>query len=140
MVASSVHCVPPVGIIFIESSDDAFSLVRHPVVPHQLPQKISADTIESLFEIYEVDIQGGLSLDALLHNNPQQCCYLIRTASAGSEARVFPSHFVIQRDPEALQDHFAKHLTCHVQQHNTKPLVTVAPITPLGQLDCKCKM
>ena len=41
----------------------------------QPPQNLSADTIEGLFEIYKVDIQGGLPLDTLLHNN-LQCCYL----------------------------------------------------------------
>ena len=86
---------------FIESSDDGDHLVRHPVVPQQPPQNLSADTIEGLFKIYKVDIQGGLALDALLYNNPQ-CCYLIRTAS---EARDF----------DALQDYSTKHLTCHVQ-------------------------
>ena len=34
-------------------------------MPQQPPQNLSTDTIEGLFEIYKVDIQGGLPLDAL---------------------------------------------------------------------------
>ena len=117
------------GKNFIESSDDGGHLVRHPVVPQQPSQNLSSDTVEGLFEMYKVDIQGGLPLDALLHNNPQ-CCYSIRTASASSEARLF-----IQHDLDALQDHFAKKTTRHVQQHDATLVFTVAQITFLGQLD-----
>ena len=53
---------------FVESSDDVDHLGGHPVVPQQPPQNLSADAIEGLFKIYEVDIQGGLPLDALLLN------------------------------------------------------------------------
>ena len=112
----------------------AQSLVRHHVVSQPPRLNVSADTIECLFENYKVDIQGGLPLEALLHKNPQ-CCCLIRTASASSEARLFFSQFFIQRDLGALQDHSAKHLTCHVQQHDATPIFAVAQITYLGQLD-----
>ena len=125
MVGSSVRCVPPVRKTFIESSDDGDHLVRHPVVPQQPSQKLSADTIEGLFEIYKVDIQGGLPLDALLHNNPR-CCYLIRTASASLEAHLSLSIFFIQRDLDALQDHSAKHLTCHKE--------TVIPLKKINEV------
>ena len=58
------------GKTFMESSDDADHLGRYPVVPQQPPQNLCWYYI-GLFEIYEVDIQGGLPLDALLHYNPQ---------------------------------------------------------------------
>jgi len=76
-------------------------------MPQQPPQNLSTDTIKSLFEIYKVDIQQGLPLDALLHNNPQ-CCYLIRTASASSEARRsslnFSSSTILMRSRITLQN------------------------------------
>jgi len=103
-------------------------------VPRQPPQDHAVDTIEGLFEISKVNIQGGFPLDALLHNNPQ-CCYVICTASASSEACLLLSQFFVQRDLDALQDHSAKHLTRHVQQHDATTAFTVAQITSLGQLD-----
>ena len=69
------------GKTFIERPNDVDHIGRHPVVPQKPPQNLSADTIEGRFKICEADIQGGLLLYALLHNNPQRC-YLIRTASA----------------------------------------------------------
>ena len=105
---------------FIESSDDGDHFVRHPVVPQQPPQILSADTIQGLYkDILYKDILERLPLNALLHNNPQSC-YLTHTASASSEARarLFRSQFIIQRDLDALQDHSAKHLACHVPQHD----------------------
>ena len=89
------------GETLIENSDDGDYLVRHPVMPQQPPQNISADTIEGLFEIYKVDVLGGLPLDTLLYNN-SQCCYFIRTALARSEARLFLSQLFIQRSFDAL--------------------------------------
>ena len=81
----------------------------------QPPQNITADTIESLFEIYKVDAQGGLPLDTLFYNNPQ-CWYLL-----------FLSQLFIQCNLDARQDHSAK--------HDATPVFTVAQITFLGQLD-----
>ena len=118
----------------MKSSDDGDHLDRNPVVLHQPPQNLPADTIEGLFEIYEVDIQEDCHSDVLLHNNPQ-FCNLIRTASASLEACLVLSQVFILRDLDALQDHSAKHLTCHVQQHDATPVFTVAQITFLGQFD-----
>ena len=47
------------GETLIENSDDAS-------MPQQPPQNISADTVEGLFKIHQVDVQGGLPLDTLL--------------------------------------------------------------------------
>ena len=85
---------------------------------------LHADTIEGLFEIYEVHIQGGLPLDALLRNH-LQCCYFIRTASASSGARLFlspriqcSSSAILMRSRITLK---SQRLTCHVQQHDAAP-------------------
>ena len=118
----------------INSSDDVNCLDRHPVVGQQPPQHLSADVIESLFEIYKVDVQGGLPLNALFHNNPQRC-YLVHTASASSKLRLLLSQFSIQGGLDTLQDHSTEHLTCHVQKHDATPVLTLAQIAFLWQFD-----
>ena len=77
---------------FTENSDGGDHLVRHPTVPQQPPQNVSADTIKGLFEIYKVDTQGGLQLCALLLND-LRCCNLICTVLASSVAHLFLSKF-----------------------------------------------
>ena len=46
----------------MKSSDDGNYFDRHPVVAQQPPRHLSADAIESLLQIYKVDVQGGLPL------------------------------------------------------------------------------
>ena len=58
------------GKTFIESSDYADYLHGYPIVLQQPPQHLTVNAIEGLFEIYKVDIQGGLPLDTLFHSVP----------------------------------------------------------------------
>jgi len=100
----------------------------------QPPQHLSADAIEGLFEIYEVDVQGGLPLNTLFHNDPQ-CRYLVCTIPIISKPRLLLSQFLVQCRLDALRDHSAEHLTCHVQQHNATPVSAVTQVAFLWQLD-----
>ena len=42
-------------------------LLRDSVVPQQLPQRLSVHTVEGLLIVYEVDVEGGVPLQRLLH-------------------------------------------------------------------------
>ena len=99
----------------INSSDDVNYLDGNPVVAQQPPQSLSADAIESLLKIYKVDVQGRLSLNVLLP--------------------LALSQFSIQCGLDTFQDHSTEHLTCHVQKHDATPVLTVAQIAFVWQLD-----
>ena len=136
MLNGSVFC--PLCTTCAEKPSYSFSdggyLDRYSIAPQQQPQHLSADTIEGLFEVYKVDVQGGPPLDTLLHNN-SQCRYLVLTAPTSSKPRLLFSQFFVQCHFNAFQNHSAEHLTCHVQQHNVTPVFTVAQIAFLWQLD-----
>ena len=100
----------------------------------QPPQHLSTDAIEGLFEIYKGDVQEGLPLDTLFHNDPQ-CRYLVCTTPTISKPRLLLSQFLVQCRLDALQDHSAEHLTCHVQQYDATPVFTVTRVAFLWQLD-----
>ena len=93
-----------------------------------------ADTVEGLFEVYKVDVQSGLPLDTLLHNN-SQCRYLVHTALTTSKPRLLLSQLFVQCHFNAFQNHSSEHFTCHVQRHNATLVFAVAQITFLWQLD-----
>ena len=79
----------------VKSFDDGDYLDGHPVVAQQPQPHLSADAIESFLKIYKVDLQIGLPLNVLFHNNPQ-CRYLVRAASISSKPRLFLAQFSIQ--------------------------------------------
>ena len=75
----------------------------------------------------KVDVQGGLPLITLFHNDPQ-CRYMVSTTPTSSRPRLLLSQLLVQCRFDALQDHSVEHLTCYVQQHDATPVFTVAQI------------
>ena len=51
------------------TADEGDDLLRDSVVPQQLPQRLSVHTVEGLPIVYEVDVEGGVPLQRLLHYN-----------------------------------------------------------------------
>ena len=55
--------------VLVGTADEGDDLLRESVVPQQLPQRLSVHTVEGLPIVYEVDVEGGVPLQRLLHYN-----------------------------------------------------------------------